>query len=35
MNPGVRYGWLNTRFRDDGLLRLRWLAADVGLTLGF
>ena len=34
LTPGIRYGWLNTRFRDDGLVRLRWLAADVGLVLG-
>lgn len=35
LTPGIRYGWLNTRFRDAGLVRLRWLAADVGLGLGF
>jgi hypothetical protein len=34
LTPGIRYSWLNTRFRDDGLVRLRWLAADVGLVLG-
>jgi len=33
--PGARYGWLNTRFRDDGLVRMRWLAADVGLAFPF
>ena len=33
LSPAVRYGWLNTRFREGGLHRLRWVAADVGLTL--
>jgi hypothetical protein len=35
LTPGIRYGWLNTRFRDDGLVEMRWLAADVGLAIGF
>ena len=35
LSPGVRYGWLNTRFRDGDLIRLRWLTADVGVVLGF
>jgi hypothetical protein len=35
LTPGVRYGWLNTRFRDDGLVRMRWVAADLGLAIAF
>ena len=35
IGPGVRWGWLNTRFPDHGLVRMRWLAADVGMALGF
>jgi hypothetical protein len=35
LTPGVRYGWLNTRFRDGGPVGMRWLAADVGLAIGF
>ncbi len=35
LSPGARYGWLNTRFRDGDLVRLRWLTADVGVVLGF
>jgi hypothetical protein len=35
LTPGARYGWLNTRFRDDGLVRMRWLTADVGLAFAF
>ena len=35
LTPGLRYGWLNTRFRDDGLMRMRWVAADLGLAIAF
>jgi len=33
--PGVRYGWLNTRFRDAGLMEMRWVSADLGLAIAF
>ncbi len=35
LSPGLCYGWLNTRFRDDGLVRMRWVAGDLGIALGF
>ncbi len=35
LTPGVRYGWLNTRFRDGGLMEMRWVSADLGLAFGF
>jgi hypothetical protein len=35
LTPGVRYGWLNTRFREDGLVQMRWVAADLGLAIAF
>jgi hypothetical protein len=35
LTPGVRYDWLNTRFPDGPLLRMRWLTADLGVALGF
>ena len=34
LTPGIRYSWLNTRFRDDGFVRMRWFSADVGMVLG-
>jgi hypothetical protein len=33
--PGVRYGWLNTRCRDAGLMEMRWVSADLGLAIAF
>ena len=33
--PGVRYTLLNTRFREEGLVRMRYLVADLGLVIGF
>jgi hypothetical protein len=35
LTPGVRWGWLNTQFRDGPLARLRWVTADLGVALGF
>jgi hypothetical protein len=35
LTPGARYAWLNTRFQDGPLVRLRWFAADMGVALGF
>lgn len=35
LTPGLRFGWLNTRFRDGPLLRMRWVTADVGVGFGF
>ncbi len=35
LTPGVRYGWLNAQFRDDGVARMRWAAGDMGIALGF
>ena len=34
-SPGVRYRLVNTRFDDAGLVRLRYLVADLGIVLGF
>jgi hypothetical protein len=35
LTPGARYDWLNTKFRDGPLVRMRWLTADLGIALGF
>jgi hypothetical protein len=35
LTPGVRFGWLNTRFRDGPLMEMRWVAADLGLAIAF
>jgi hypothetical protein len=35
LTPGARYGWLNTRFPDGGLMEMRWVAADLGLAIAF
>lgn len=35
VNPGVRYTVLNTRFPEEGLLRMRYLVADLGIVIGF
>jgi hypothetical protein len=35
LTPGARYGWLNTKFANRPLVRMRWLAADLGIALGF
>jgi len=33
--PSVRYALLDTRFPEVGILRMRYLVTDLGLTLGF
>lgn len=33
--PAVRYGWLDTRFPDRYLLRMRWVVADLGMSVDF
>ena len=35
LSPAVRYGWLNTRYREGGRVRMRWLAVGLGVALGF
>ena len=35
ITPGVRYDWLNSKFRDGPTLRMRWVTADLGVALGF
>ena len=35
LTPGARYGWLNTKFANRPVVQLRWLAADLGVALGF
>lgn len=35
LSPGLRYGWTNTRVPREGLLRMRYLMADVGVLLLF
>ena len=35
LTPGVRYDWLNTKFRNGPLLEMRWVTADLGVALGF
>jgi hypothetical protein len=35
LTPGARYGWLNTKFANHPVVRMRWLAADLGIALGF
>jgi hypothetical protein len=35
LTPGVRYGWLNTRFKDAALMEMRWVSADLGLAIVF
>jgi hypothetical protein len=35
LTPGARWAWLNTQFDDGPLVRMRWLAADLGVALGF
>ena len=35
VSPGVRYGWTNARAPGEGLLRMRYLVADLGLLLTF
>jgi hypothetical protein len=35
VTPGLRYDWMNTKFREGPLVRMRWLTADMGVALGF
>ena len=35
LTPGARVGWLNNQFREGGVARQRWAAADLGVALGF
>ncbi len=35
LGPAVRYGWLDTRYPEGGRVRARWLAVELGLSLGF
>ena len=35
LTPGARVGWLNNQFREGGVARQRWAAADFGVALGF
>ena len=35
LSPGLRYVWSNTRFPEAGLVRMRYVVADLGLIVAF